>query len=219
MRSLNIINLKNICKSHDQPILTNVNLKVNKGEFVVITGPSGSGKSTLLQILGLLEPATSGSYELNGQIVDDYSPVEIAQARQQYLGFIFQRYHLINHMTILENVMLPMQYGSAPKDTSFAMSLLERFAIHSYADKYPSQLSYGQQQRAAIARAIITKPKVVLADEPTGSLDDENATIVMKKLRQLHKEGQTVILITHNLELIKPSDIHYTIENKQLVRL
>ena len=218
MKSLSIINLKDICKIHDKPIISGINLTVNQGDFVVITGPSGSGKSTLLQILGLLEPATSGSYMINNQIIDEYTPLQIAKLRQQYLGFIFQRYHLIGHLTVLENVMLPMQYGNKPKDHLYAMSLLERFAIKEHANKHPSQLSYGQQQRVAIARAIITQPKVVLADEPTGSLDDENASIVMKELRKLHQDGQTIVLITHNLELIKENDIHYRIENKQLVK-
>ena len=218
MKLMSIIKLNHISKSHDQPIIENINLTVKPGEFVVITGPSGCGKSTLLQILGLLEPATSGEYFINDQLVNRCTPMQLAKLRQKSIGFVFQRYHLIEHLNIIDNVLLPLQYGDKPLNPEDALKRLKDFGIEHLAYKHPSQLSYGQQQRAAIARAIIHHPHVILADEPTGSLDDENAKIVMTQLRKLHSEGQTIILITHNLELIEETDTHYRIENKQLVQ-
>ena len=218
MKSLKVLELNNISKSHDKTIIENVNLCVHQGEFVIITGPSGCGKSTLLQILGLLEPATSGEYYLGNNLVNHCTPNKLSKFRQEYIGFVFQRYHLIEHLTVLDNVLLPAQYGNIDKQPEDAYALLKRFAVEEHANKHPSQLSYGQQQRVAIARAIIMNPRVILADEPTGSLDDENANIVMKELRNLNNEGQTIILITHNLHLIEKSDTHYIIKNRQLVR-
>jgi putative ABC transport system ATP-binding protein len=216
---LSIIKLSNISKVHDQPIISDINLVISEGDFTIITGPSGCGKSTLLQIIGLLEPATDGEYILGDQSTTGCTPREIAKLRHDYIGFIFQRYHLIDHLNILDNVLLPLQYGDHPEGHDRAHQLLQEFSIDHLSNHHPHQLSYGQQQRVSIARAIISQPKIILADEPTGSLDGDNADIVIKQLRALHKKGQTVILITHNIDLIRKTDIHYRITNKKLERV
>lgn len=200
-------------------ILQDLNLEISDGEFVIITGPSGCGKSSLLQILGLIEPATSGQYIIDHEDIKDLSPNRIAVLRHALFGFIFQRYHLIEHLTILDNILLPLQYGEHHDGPERAQEYMQSLGIDHLKNRHPSQLSYGQQQRASIARAMITQPKIILADEPTGSLDPENSILVMEELRKIHNQGQTVILITHNLELIQKTDIHYKIENKQMVRV
>lgn len=218
-KSLSIIKLENITKKHDQTILNNVCCDINEGEFVVITGPSGTGKSTLLQIIGLLEPPTSGQYILGGNDAFKQPPSKVAKLRHQFIGFIFQRYHLVEHLNIMENVLLPLQYGEHPDQEDYALSLLTDLGLSDHIYKQPKMLSYGQQQRVSIARAVITQPKVILADEPTGSLDKDNSIKVMQSLRNLHKKGHTIILITHDLSLIQPGDTHLRIHNKQLERV
>ena len=217
-KSLSIIKLKNISKSHDQVILDQVNLDIPMGSFTVITGPSGCGKSTLLQILGLLEPMSSGNYYLNGVDVNTLQPDEIAKLRHDMMGFVFQRYHLVAHLTILENILLPLQYSNSTSSSEKeALDLLQTFGLLDKANMHPHQLSYGQQQRVSMIRAIITKPKIILADEPTGSLDEANSQIILKTLRDLNHQGYTVILITHDQSLILKTDHHLRINNKQVV--
>lgn len=216
---MSIIKLRHICKSHDKPILENIELSINEGDFVVITGSSGSGKSTLLQILGLIEPPTSGQYWLGGRAVDDLAPKQLCKIRHDFIGFIFQKYHLVKHLSILDNVLLPLQYGEHPNGEARAKKLLTQLGLITYLNKHPYQLSYGQQQRVSIARAFITQPKIILADEPTGALDASNSTIVLEKLRELHEEGQTIVMITHDQSLIQPSDVHYQIHQNMLERV
>ncbi len=216
---MSIIKLQNISKSHDKPILENINLVINEGEFVVITGSSGSGKSTLLQILGLIEPSSSGQYWLGGRSVEELAPKQLCKIRHNFIGFIFQRYHLVKHLSILDNVLLPLQYGDHINGNQRATKLLDQLGMLEHLHKQPNQLSYGQQQRVSIARAFISQPKIILADEPTGALDDSNSTIVLEKLRSLHGGGQTIIMITHDQSLIQPGDIHYHIEDKRVERV
>ncbi len=216
---MSIIKLRQVCKSHDKPILENIDLDIQEGEFVIITGSSGSGKSTLLQILGLIEPTTSGTYHLSNNAVDELPPSILCKLRHEFMGFIFQRYHLVGHLSILDNVLLPLQYGDHPKGYDYAIKLLDRLGMLEYQHKYPSQISYGQQQRVSIARAFVSQPKIILADEPTGALDEDNSKVVLSKLRDLHHEGHTIIMITHDQSLIQKGDTHYHIQNCALERV
>lgn len=183
--------------------LNNVNLEINEGEFVAIMGPSGCGKSTLLNILGLLDNPTSGELFFNEAQVDGYSERQRTNLRKENIGFVFQSFNLIEELTVYENIELPLLYmkvsGSERKKR--VNEALGRMKIAHRAKHFPQQLSGGQQQRAAIARAVITKPKLILADEPTGNLDSANGEEVMNLLTQLNETGTTIVMVTHS-----PSD-------------
>ena len=183
--------------------LRNVNLQVDEGEFIAITGASGSGKSTLLAVLGLLDAHTTGQYRLAGRGVVSLSPHERALVRNREIGFVFQSFNLIGDMTVAENVELPLVYRgvSLASRTKRAESVLERVGMDSRKNHYPGQLSGGQQQRVAVARAIVGEPSLVLADEPTGNLDLANGDSVISLLRELHQLGTTVCMVTHNESL------------------
>jgi len=173
---------------------------VGKGEFVAIVGSSGSGKSTCMNIIGCLDVPTSGTYHLNGTDVSTMHEKELAHVRNQQLGFVFQQYNLIPKLNIVENVELPLLYrgiGAAPR-RKMAMEALERVGIADRYKKLPSQLSGGQQQRVSIARALAGRPSVILADEPTGALDSKTGREVLDFMKSLHKEGTTIVLITHD---------------------
>ena len=180
--------------------LNGVSFEVKEGEFVAVMGPSGCGKSTLLNILGLLDNPTGGSYELLGQQVGDLREKDRTQFRKGNLGFVFQSFNLIDEMTVFENVELPLVYMGvkASERKRRVEEILERMNISHRASHFPQQLSGGQQQRVAIARAVISNPKLVLADEPTGNLDSKNGQEVMTLLQELHKEGTTIIMVTHS---------------------
>lgn len=180
--------------------LDGISLKIDRGEFVAIVGSSGSGKSTCMNIIGCLDVPTSGSYKLNGKEISNYTDNELAEVRNKMLGFIFQQYNLIPKLTVLENVQLPLLYGacSEKEQRERAMEALKRVGLESKAKNLPSQLSGGQQQRVSIARALAGNPSVILADEPTGALDSKTGRDVMLFLQQLHREGNTIILITHD---------------------
>lgn len=218
-KSLNIIQINKLVKSYDEPVLSKVDLSVKRGEFVVITGDSGCGKSTLLQILGLMDSPSSGEYFLDGNPVHNQMIIQLARLRHRYIGFIFQRYHMIPHLSVLENILLPLEYGIHEDKKEKALSMLKEFDMAGYENKYPHQLSYGQQQRVAILRAVITNPDIILADEPTGALDEENSKRVMNILHKFNKEGKTVILITHNLDLIQKGDTHYRVHHKKMEKV
>ena len=177
-----------------------VSFTVNKGEFVAIVGASGSGKSTCMNIIGCLDTPTSGTYLLDGIDVSTMNEKQLAYVRNKELGFIFQQYNLIPKLTILENVELPLLYKGvkAPQRTELAKAALERVGLIDQIKKMPSQLSGGQQQRASIARALAGNPPVILADEPTGALDSKTGKDVLEFLKQLHKDGTTIVLITHD---------------------
>ena len=180
--------------------LNNVTLKVNEGEFVAIMGPSGCGKSTLLNILGLLDTPSDGSYILNGTDVSKMKETERINVRKGVIGFVFQSFNLIDELTVEENIELPLLYMGIPKKERKmrVKEVMERMNI-SHRDKhFPAQLSGGQQQRVAIARAVIANPKIILADEPTGNLDSKNGEEVMQLLSELHKEGTTIVMVTHS---------------------
>lgn len=180
--------------------LVDVTLDVKKGEFVAIMGPSGCGKSTLLNILGLLHRPTDGQYFLDGKDMCALTEKERNVIRRGTLGFIFQSFNLIDELTVEENIELPLLYMKVPADERKRRitDALKRMAIEHRAKHFPSQLSGGQQQRTAIARAIVMQPKLILADEPTGNLDSKNGQEVMMLLRELHKEGTTIVMVTHS---------------------
>lgn len=180
--------------------LVNVSLEVKQGEFVAIMGPSGCGKSTLLNILGLLDRPTDGQYFLDGKDMCALSEKQRNVIRRGTLGFIFQSFNLIDELTVEENIELPLLYMKVPADERKRRitDALKRMAIEHRAKHFPSQLSGGQQQRTAIARAVVMQPKVILADEPTGNLDSKNGLEVMGLLRELHREGTTIVMVTHS---------------------
>lgn len=183
--------------------LENVNLEVAKGEFVSIMGPSGCGKSTLLNIMGLLDAPSSGKIEINGTSVESMKDKELAAFRNKTLGFVFQSFHLINSLNVIDNVELPLLYRkmSAKERTRLAKEVLERVGLSHRMRHMPTQLSGGQCQRVAIARAIVGNPEIILADEPTGNLDSKMGAEVMELLHKLNKEdGRTIVMVTHNEE-------------------
>ncbi len=181
--------------------LDGIHLDVAKGEFLSISGPSGCGKSTLLAILGLLDARTEGKYLLDGQDVTTIDPAARAKVRNERIGFIFQAFNLIGDLTVLQNVELPLTYRanmSGDERRKAAMHALERVGMSHRVNHHPSQLSGGQQQRVAVARALAGKPAILLADEPTGNLDSRNGEAVMNLLRELHREGSTICMVTHD---------------------
>lgn len=180
--------------------LQDIDLHVKKGEFVAIMGPSGCGKSTLLNIIGLLDNPSQGHYLLNGKEVTTLRENERTDLRKGVIGFVFQSFNLIDELTVSENVELPLTYMNIPKKKrkQRVEAMLERMKMSHRANHFPQQLSGGQQQRVAIARAVITRPQLILADEPTGNLDSKNGTEVMNLLTELHREGTTIIMVTHS---------------------
>lgn len=191
----------------DEPLnaLKGVSLRVEPGEHLSILGPSGSGKSTLMNIIGCLDTPTSGEYVLHGSTVSSLSEVELARLRRQQIGFIFQNSQLLPRLTALKNVELPLIYAGVPprERRSRAQAMLERVGLSDRMTHYPNQLSGGQQQRVAIARALVTNPSILLADEPTGALDQKNGRQVMELFGALNAEGRTVIVITHDLNIAR----------------
>ena len=195
-------NIKKIFKTDEVETwaLQNVSLEVKKGEFVAIMGPSGCGKSTLLNILGLLDNPTEGTYTLEGKEVSTMSEDSRTELRKGKLGFVFQSFNLIDELSVSENVELPLLYMSCPKKErrQKVAEVIERVAMTHRAQHFPAQLSGGQQQRVAIARAVISRPSIILADEPTGNLDSKHGKEVMELLKELHREGTTIIMVTHS---------------------
>lgn len=183
--------------------LNGVNLTIQKGEFIAIMGPSGCGKTTLLNILGLLDRATDGDYELNGTSVADIPARKQARIRSRDIGFVFQSFNLIPRLTVLENVALPLTYKGVVKSKRLqaASAMLKNFHLHEREYYMPWQLSGGQTQRVAIARALVNEPSIILADEPTGNLDSRASHIIMEELSDIHKRGNTIIMVTHNPRL------------------
>ena len=180
--------------------LAGIELEIRRGEYVSISGPSGCGKSTLLAILGLLDTPSNGNYTLNGTKVDKMKLSERARVRNREIGFIFQAFNLIGDLTVYENVELPLTYRNMPSSErkTLVREALERVGMSHRMKHYPSQLSGGQQQRVAVARALAGKPSILLADEPTGNLDSANGEAVMNLLSELHKEGATICMVTHD---------------------
>lgn len=206
-----IIQLQNICKEYkidDDVVFTalkDVSLTIEKGEFSALLGPSGSGKSTLMHIIGLLDKPTSGKIIIDGHDVARLNDNSLSTLRNEFVGFVFQQFNLINKLTILENVVLPTVYArkSLPYDpVKKALDIMERFGIANKANSYPNKTSGGQQQRVAIARSLIMSPKLILADEPTGNLDTKTGDEIMKLLKELNlQENITVLIVTHEPDI------------------
>ena len=187
-------------KTSETVSLQDICLEVKQGEFVAIMGPSGSGKTTLLNILGLIDRPTEGKYILDGKDTEKMTDYQMTIFRRKRLGFIFQAFNLIDELTVYENVELPLKLLNYPANERqiLVMEALRRMEVSHRAENYPNELSGGQQQRVAFARAIIANPKLILADEPTGNLDSKNGQEVMQILSDLHKEGATIVMVTHN---------------------
>lgn len=198
-----MIRINNIHKTYNNGtplhVLKGIDMHIEKGEFVAIMGASGSGKSTLLNILGILDDYDEGDYFLNGQLIKNLSETHAANYRNRMIGFIFQSFNLIPFKNAIENVALPLFYQgmSRSKRNALALEYLDKFGLKDWAHHYPNELSGGQKQRVAIARALITRPQIILADEPTGALDSKTSVEVMQILKDLHKEGMTIIVVTH----------------------
>ncbi|MFA6518694.1 MAG: ABC transporter ATP-binding protein [Candidatus Shapirobacteria bacterium] len=205
-----VLELRHIVKTYTSGnttfnALDGVSLTICKGEFISITGPSGSGKSTLMHIIGLLDNPTSGEVLLESQNISHLKEHEMARVRNVTLGFVFQQFNLLPKTSSLENVMLPLLYSDIPKSEHkrIATELLTRVGLESKLKNTPAQLSGGQQQRVAIARALVNNPKIILADEPTGNLDSKSGKEIIALLHELNKEGRTIVLVTHDIELAK----------------
>lgn len=201
-----LIQIKNLSKEFGKvKALDNINLNIYKGEWLAIMGPSGSGKSTLLNILSLMDNPSSGKYILDNEDLEQINEEQKITLRREKIGLIFQQFHLIPYLSALENVML-LQYYHSSVDEEDAKAVLEKVGLSHRLSHLPSQLSGGEQQRVCIARALINNPEILLADEPTGNLDEANEKIVLETLQKLKNEGKTIVLITHNPELAKFAD-------------
>ncbi len=201
-----LIQIKNLCKEFGKvKALDNINLNIYKGEWLAIMGPSGSGKSTLLNILSLMDNPSSGKYILDNEDLEQINEEQKITLRREKIGLIFQQFHLIPYLSALENVMLSQYYHSSV-DEEDVKAVLEKVGLSHRLSHLPSQLSGGEQQRVCIARALINNPEILLADEPTGNLDEANEKIVLETLQKLKNEGKTIVLITHNPELAKFAD-------------
>lgn len=199
--------------------LDGINLIVEKGEFLAIVGQSGSGKSTFMNMIGLLDIPTSGTYLLDGVDVSSMTDDELSEIRNKQIGFIFQGFNLISNLSAIENVELPLVYRGMKKDErhKLAVEALERVGLSHRLNHLPKQMSGGQQQRVAIARAVAARPPIILADEPTGNLDSHSGVEVMKILHELHREGRTIILITHDNEIAKEAQRVIRIQDGQII--
>jgi putative ABC transport system ATP-binding protein len=221
-----MLTLKNISKSFQTErietiALSNINLHIKKGEFVSVMGPSGCGKSTLLNIMGLLDQPSEGSVAVNDQAINSYKDKHIAALRNAKIGFIFQSFHLIHDLRVIDNVELPLLYRkmSAKKRKELATAALEKVGLKARIHHYPTQLSGGQQQRVAIARAIVGKPEILLADEPTGNLDSHMGDEIMKLLESLNqKDNATIVMVTHDEAMAKRTERTIRVFDGQLVR-
>ncbi|MBQ5647439.1 MAG: ABC transporter ATP-binding protein [Treponema sp.] len=203
-----MIRIENVIKTYDMgensvKALQGVSFTINQGEFVSIMGPSGSGKSTCMNMIGCLDRPSSGLVEINGKETAKMTEKELAELRNKTIGFVFQQYHLLPSMTVLENVMLPLRYQGIEKHLrkEMAIKALEKVGLQNRKSHRPHELSGGQKQRVAIARAMVTNPKIILADEPTGALDSETGKQVLDMFRQINATGTTIILVTHDPEI------------------
>ncbi|EGR0729553.1 ABC transporter ATP-binding protein [Vibrio cholerae] len=227
MKSLSpapLVELQQICKHYTSgqnvvKALDGVDLTIRHGEFLAILGPSGSGKSTLMNVLGCLDKPTAGRYQLDGHPVDSLSTQQLAAIRNQKIGFVFQSFNLLEYASALDNVALPLVYaGVKAKDRRRrATELLTRVGLADRLDHKPNQLSGGQKQRVAIARALINQPQILLADEPTGALDSKSGAEIEVLFNELHHEGRTIIVVTHDNELAKRTKRIVTIRDGQVV--
>lgn len=210
MKRQPVIFLENITKNFGSddlviPVLRGISFTIYQGDFVAIIGPSGSGKSTLLNIVGLLDDASTGTYKLHNEDVTNLTEDEQARVRNREIGFVFQSFNLLKRAPVIDNVILPSIYAGTPEKerTQRAEELLMQVGLGDHMHKFPNQLSGGQQQRVAIARALMNKPTIILADEPTGNLDTQSGAEIMTSMKRLNKEGNTIVIITHDHAIAK----------------
>ncbi len=220
--TIRLSNIKKIYHIGDSTVaaLDGLDLHIKKGQFAAIMGPSGSGKSTLMNILGCLDRPTIGSYILDGEEVAQLSDDNLAITRNKKIGFVFQNFNLLSRITALENVALPLTYAGVNKKTRIerATALLSAVGLESRKDHLPNELSGGQRQRVAIARALVNDPRIIMADEPTGNLDTKSSIEIMGLFQQLHKEGKTIILVTHEPDIAVYAERQLMVRDGKLVR-
>ena len=215
---MSLLEIKNVSKIYGPlKALDTVNLTVENGEWLAIMGPSGSGKSTMMNIIGCMDKPSLGEVILDGVDIAKESGRKLTEIRRDKIGLIFQQFHLVNYLTAVENVMVSQYYHSMP-DEKEALEALERVGLADRAKHLPSQLSGGEQQRVCIARALINHPEIVLADEPTGNLDEANENIVIDIFKQLHRQGTTLIVVTHDPEVAEVAQRTVVLEHGRLVK-
>ena len=215
---MNILTLKDVSKIYGElKALDNINLTVEKGEWLAIMGPSGSGKTTMMNIIGCMDKASIGEVILDDTNISKLSPKELTEIRRDKIGLIFQQFHLVNYLTAVENIMMAQYYHSMP-DEEGAMAALEAVGLADRAKHLPNQLSGGEQQRVCIARALINHPSILLADEPTGNLDEKNEYIVMDIFEKLHNAGSTIIVVTHDPEVGDEAERMIVLEHGRISR-
>ena len=216
---MDILTLSGISKIYgDLKALDNINLTVEEGEWLSIMGPSGSGKTTLMNIIGCMDKPSLGKIDLAGQDISKLSSKELTVVRRDTIGLVFQQFHLVNYLTALENVMMAQYYHSMP-DEEEAMEALASVGLKERAKHLPNQLSGGEQQRVCIARALINHPKLLLADEPTGNLDEKNERLVMEIFEKLHNTGSTIIVVTHDPEVADQAERMVVLEHGKIARI
>lgn len=216
---MDILTLSGISKIYgDLKALDNINLNVEEGEWLSIMGPSGSGKTTLMNIIGCMDKPSLGKIDLAGQDISKLSSKELTVVRRDTIGLVFQQFHLVNYLTALENVMMAQYYHSMP-DEEEAMEALAGVGLKERAKHLPNQLSGGEQQRVCIARALINHPKLLLADEPTGNLDEKNELLVMEIFEKLHNTGSTIIVVTHDPEVADQAERMVVLEHGKIARI
>ena len=218
-----LLELVDICKEYQQgkepvPVLKNINLTVEQGDYIAIMGPSGSGKTTLMNIIGCLDVQTSGTYLLKGQDLKNMTDDQLAEVRNRHIGFVFQNFHLLSKLNARDNVALPLLYADVPlkERCQRAEEALKAVGLEERMDFFPNQLSGGQCQRIAIARAMVGKPELLLADEPTGALDTKSGNQIMEIFRRLSQEGMTILMITHEPDIAKCANVTYHIRDGEL---
>ena len=215
---MSLLELKDVSKIYgDLHALDHVNLTVEQGEWIAIMGPSGSGKSTMMNIIGCMDKPTTGQVIFDGRDISKDSNRKLTEYHRDKIGLVFQQFHLINYLNAVENVMVAQYYHSMP-DEKEALEALERVGLKDRAKHLPSQLSGGEQQRVCIARALINSPELILADEPTGNLDEANENIVLDLFAQLHKEGTTLIVVTHDPEVAEAAQRTIVLEHGRVAR-
>ena len=217
-----MLEIKNVSKIYGEGTtklvaLNNVSLRVNKGDFIAVTGPSGSGKSTLLNIIGGLERVSSGEVILEGRRIDDLDENAFVDIRRGKITYVFQQYHLLPSLTALENVLLPLVFCGASREDKKALDILKRVGLEKRSHHRPSQLSGGEQQRVAIARALVNDPSLILADEPTGNMDQKTGREILDLFDQLNKEGHSIIMVTHNPEIGKHTKEIIVLQDGQII--
>lgn len=218
-----MLEVKNVSKIYGEGTtkvvaLNNVSLRVNKGDFIAVMGPSGSGKSTLLNIIGGLERVSSGEVILEGRRIDDLDENAFVDIRRGKIAYVFQLYHLLPSLTALENVLLPLVFCGASREDKKALDILKRVGLEKRSHHRPSQLSGGEQQRVAIARALVNDPSLILADEPTGNMDQKTGREILGIFNQLNKEGHSIIMVTHNPEIGKHAKEIIVLQDGQIMR-